>query len=144
MVAGQYLDMQAEGRARRPGERAVRTIHARKTGALFAAALEAGGAIGGAPAGACRKLRRIGLELGLAFQIVDDLLDERSSERVLGKPVRSDRARGKATYPAAVGFAGAERAVARHVRAAIAGASVFPAHRAHFAHLAACIAERDA
>jgi geranylgeranyl pyrophosphate synthase len=144
MVAGQYLDMQAEGRATRPGVRAVRAIHARKTGALFAAAIEAGGAIGGAGAPARRRLRQIGLDLGLAFQIVDDLLDERSSVRILGKPVRSDRARGKATYPAAAGFAGAERAVTRHVRAALAGAASFPAHREHFAYLARCIAEREA
>src|SRR5206468_8723742 len=122
----------------------VERIHACKTGALFSAALEAGGAIAGASPRERTALAKAGLELGVAFQIVDDLLDERSSTRVLGKRAGSDRVRGKATYPAAVGIEGAERAVARHVKQALAAAKAFPKHQAHFAHLARLVSDREA
>jgi len=84
------------------------------------------------------------LELGVAFQIVDDLLDERSSTRVLGKPAGSDRVRGKATYPAATGQPGAERAVALHVRRGLLAARAFPRHAAHFEYLARLVSDREA
>jgi geranylgeranyl pyrophosphate synthase len=142
MVAGQYLDIRAEGH--KPTRPLVERIHARKTGALFSAALEAGGALGGATATQRAALRRAGLELGVAFQIVDDLLDERSSTRVLGKPAGSDRVRGKATYPAAAGLAGAERAVAAHVKRGLAAARAFPRHAAHFEYLARLVSDREA
>src|SRR5262245_37001029 len=122
MVAGQYLDIRAEGQRTKATSAQVERIHSRKTGALFSAALEAGGVLGGATTAQRKALRRAGLELGVAFQIVDDLLDERSSTRVLGKPAGSDRQRGKATYPSAVGIQGAERAVARHVKRALTAA----------------------
>ena len=144
MVAGQYLDMQAEGQRPPAGTAQVRQIHLHKTGALFAAALEVGGVLGGAGGERRRALRAIGLDLGLAFQIVDDLLDERSTAEVLGKSVQHDRSRGKATYPAAAGEAGADRAVARLARRAVRRSRLFPRHAAHFAHLARLIADREA
>jgi len=144
MVAGQYLDMQAEGQSPPAGPAQVQRIHVHKTGALFAAALEVGGVIGGAGPARRRTLNAIGLDLGFAFQIVDDLLDERSTAAVLGKSVKHDRSRGKATYPAAAGEPGAERTVARLVRRALVRARAFPRRAAHFAHLARLIAEREA
>jgi geranylgeranyl diphosphate synthase type II len=144
MVAGQYLDIRAEGQRSQATSAQVERIHSRKTGALFSAALEAGGVLGGATPAQRKALKRAGLELGVAFQIVDDLLDERSSTRVLGKPAGSDRQRGKATYPSAVGIQGAERAVARHVRQALQAARAFPRHARHFAHLARLVSDREA
>ncbi len=125
MVAGQQLDMEAEGSTKARSRRHVERIHRRKTGALITAALEVGGLVGGGDAAARRRLRLIGQDLGLAFQIVDDLLDLRSSRRRLGKPVRVDGARGKATYPAVVGVRQAERTAARLVERALRRAAPF-------------------
>jgi geranylgeranyl pyrophosphate synthase len=81
----------------------VREIHGRKTGALIGAALRLGGLVGGAGAQRLALLERMGHDLGVAFQIHDDLMNRRSSLRKLGKRAGTDQARGKATYPGAVG-----------------------------------------
>lgn len=121
LVGGQALDVAAEGR--RAGRRRVRAIHERKTGALMGVSLALGAIAGGASPRSVGRLQTIGVQLGLAFQIHDDLLNAGSTLRRLGKRTGTDAARGKATYPAA---AGAERARAeaadllRAVEAAIA------------------------
>jgi geranylgeranyl diphosphate synthase type II len=101
LVGGQTLDLVAEGR--KTNGAAVRDIHRRKTGALIGASLVIGGIAGGGAPAALRKFERMGRELGLAFQIHDDLLNRRSSLAQLGKRAGTDEARGKATYPRAVG-----------------------------------------
>ena len=101
LVAGQALDLAAEGRRVTP--RQVEIIHAHKTGALMGAALALGGIAGGAPIGVATRLQLAGVLLGEAFQIQDDLLNQRSTTRRLGKRAGSDAARGKATYPRAAG-----------------------------------------
>jgi geranylgeranyl diphosphate synthase type II len=144
MVAGQQLDMEAEGN-RRPITRArVEAIHRRKTGALIAAALEVGAVVGGGSTVERRTLRRAGEELGLAFQIVDDLLDERSSREQLGKSVGADRSRGKATYPAAVGSEKAERTAQELIRRARDRAGSFGKRGGGLCQLADFLAERQA
>ncbi|MGH7724443.1 MAG: polyprenyl synthetase family protein [Candidatus Eiseniibacteriota bacterium] len=151
MVAGQMLDLAAEGRwgrARAAAARRlsnVRAIHRNKTGELLAAALEIGGTLAGATAHRRAALRAVGIDLGLAFQIEDDLLNERGDTRALGKRSGTDRVRGKATWPAAVGTRAAERAVARlHARAVGRAAKVFPRFAGRFATLAAFLAARRA
>jgi farnesyl diphosphate synthase len=109
MAGGQQLDLAAEGAPVTEGN--VAEIHRRKTGALFAAALRLGAEAAGAPAGLTEKLTRVGEDLGLAFQIQDDLLDETATSAQLGKASGKDAARGKATWPAAVGRAEATRRV---------------------------------
>jgi geranylgeranyl diphosphate synthase type II len=144
MVAGQQLDMEAEGN-RRPITRArVEAIHRRKTGALIAAALEVGAVVGGGSTVERRTLRRAGEELGLAFQVVDDLLDERSSREQLGKSVGADRSRGKATYPAAVGSEKAERTAQELIRRARDRAGSFGKRGGGLCQLADFLAERQA
>jgi geranylgeranyl pyrophosphate synthase len=101
LVGGQVLDIEAEGR--RVTGRAVRDIHLRKTGALIAASLELGAIAGGASATERRRLSAAGRDLGLAFQIHDDLMNRGSTLRRLGKRAGTDDARRKATYPRAVG-----------------------------------------
>jgi geranylgeranyl diphosphate synthase type II len=121
LVGGQVLDLEGEGR--RLDARAVRAMHRRKTGALLGASLALGALAGGAGARRVAAFDALGRDLGLAFQIHDDLLNRHSSLSRLGKRAGTDDARGKATFPRAVGErrarAEAER-LFRRARAAIA------------------------
>jgi len=102
MVGGQVRDLEAEGRRVTPKE--LRRIHRGKTGALLAASVEAGGILGGGGAEEMEALRRYGRAVGLAFQIVDDILDEEGTRAGLGKSPGKDRAVRKATYPSLFGI----------------------------------------
>jgi geranylgeranyl diphosphate synthase type II len=111
LVGGQALDITAEGR--RVSRPAVIAIHRNKTGALMGAALALGALAGGASGTTVARLDRLGRRLGLAFQIQDDLLNSRSTLGRLGKRSGTDRARGKATFPAVAGPEASQRTVAR-------------------------------
>jgi geranylgeranyl diphosphate synthase type II len=102
MVGGEIADIEAEGRP--PDRAVVEHIHARKTAALFRASAVMGGMAAGAPDGTQAALAEYGTALGLAFQIVDDVLDETGDAQSLGKSPGKDRAARKMTYPAAVGL----------------------------------------
>ena len=102
MVGGQVRDLESEGR--RITHSDLRRIHRGKTGALLAASAEAGGILGGGSAGEVEALRRYGRAIGLAFQIVDDILDEEGTRTALGKSPGKDRAVKKATYPSLFGL----------------------------------------
>ncbi len=124
MVGGQWLDLEGEDRTLSAEE--TDDLHGRKTGALLAASLWMGAAAAGAEPRAIEGLVRYGRAIGLAFQIVDDILDATQSAAVLGKNP-SDAALGKSTYVALYGLDGArERAQARRSDAleALAGAGV--------------------
>jgi len=116
MVGGQVVDMEAE---EKPVDLpTLEYIHTHKTGALILAAIEVGALLGGATTGQRRALCRFGEAAGLAFQVVDDILDIFADETQLGKDIGSDQQRGKATYPALLGLSGArERAEELHARA---------------------------
>ncbi len=101
MIAGQAADIEAEGAE--PDGETVSFIHAGKTGALITAALRMGAAIGGADPESLDALTSYGRDVGLAFQIIDDVLDETSSDARTGKPAGIDKDAGKATYPAVYG-----------------------------------------
>src|SRR3954467_11016018 len=104
MVGGQMADLEAEGR-RDGTPDALEAIHRRKTGALLRAPLRMGAIVAGADAKSRAALDIYGRAIGLAFQIVDDLLDVQGDEAKLGKRVRKDFELGKWTYP---GFWGVE------------------------------------
>ncbi|HEY2907154.1 MAG TPA: farnesyl diphosphate synthase [Vicinamibacterales bacterium] len=110
MVGGQAIDLQAAGQT--PGPRitldpdGLRAMHARKTGALIRAAASAGAIMGGGDAAVVVAIDRYATELGLAFQIVDDILDVEGTAADLGKTAGKDAAEAKPTYPA---FFGLER-----------------------------------
>jgi geranylgeranyl diphosphate synthase type II len=101
LVGGQALDLAAEGRL--ASAAAVRAIHVRKTGALMGACLAIGALAGDADARTADRMHEAGVQMGFAFQITDDLLNAGSTLRTLGKRPGTDAARGKATYPVAVG-----------------------------------------
>jgi len=111
MIGGQAMDLVSEGK-RVPLKR-VLAMHSRKTGMLIRGSLLLGAEIGGASPALKRRFGEYGARVGLAFQIGDDLLNVRSSRRKLGKSVGSDKARGKATAPGAVGVERAEREAER-------------------------------
>jgi geranylgeranyl diphosphate synthase type II len=117
LVGGQVLDLEAEGRE--VNREQVRTIHSMKTGELMGAALVLGGIVGGADEVTRAVLLSLGVDLGVAFQIHDDLLNQKSSPSRLGKPAGTDAARGKATYPRAVGEERSRREAERIFRRAL-------------------------
>jgi geranylgeranyl diphosphate synthase type II len=102
MVGGQSLDMINENREY-PIE-TLQTIHRHKTGSLITCSVLAGAVGAGADAVQIEALKQYGDNIGLAFQIVDDLLDATSTTAQLGKEAGSDAERGKATYPAFYGI----------------------------------------
>jgi len=109
MVGGQALDLAAEGED--VDLPSLQYIHTHKTGALFSASCRLGGLAAGGTEDALDRLRRYGDRIGLAFQIVDDLLDETATSEQLGKATGKDRGRGKATYPRLLGLAESRRRV---------------------------------
>jgi len=122
MVGGQAADLENEGRP--PDAAVVEEIHRRKTAALIAASVRLGAIGAGADAGVLERLAVYGELLGVAFQIVDDVLDEEGLAADLGKTPGKDRRRGKMTYPAAAGMDGARRrarALADRARERVAG-----------------------
>jgi len=124
MVGGQALDLESEGRDR-VGAALVARIHRRKTGALIRAAVRAGAICTGASERDLARVTVFGEELGLAFQIADDVLDETGTTAVTGKRGGGDAERGKATYPAALGLDGARAAMHRAGRGALAAVGPF-------------------
>lgn len=108
MVGGQGLDIEATEKELSLDE--LKKIHALKTGALITAALVMGGIVGEASASQIAKLRLVGDKIGLAFQIIDDVIDVRSDSATLGKTAGKDAAAGKTTYVALMGLEAAESA----------------------------------
>src|SRR5205823_3822975 len=121
MVAGQAHDLEVEAREGVGGEE-LELIHRRKTGALIAAAARAGALVAGASSSELEAVARYALELGLLFQITDDLLDVTASAEDLGKTPGKDARARKATYPALYGLEAAReraRLVYEKARAAL-------------------------
>ncbi len=117
MVGGQWLDL--EGEDAKLDAAALDDLHRRKTGALLAASLEVGGLAAGAADRAVGALRSYGRSIGLAFQIVDDVLDATQTAEALGKRP-SDAEHGKATYVSLYGIDEARRRAEEQTGAAVA------------------------
>jgi len=107
MVGGQILDMAAENKSVTIEE--LKRIHRGKTGALLCSAIEVGGILSGASGRERDLLRSYGEQVGLLFQIVDDILDVEGDQTEIGKTPESDIRRGKATYPSLLGIPEAKR-----------------------------------
>ncbi len=105
MVGGQLLDLQATGQG--GGAQKLEEIHRRKTGALISSCFSLAGLRARLPQSEVEKLRRFGLQLGLIFQVQDDILDETGDPALHGKSPGKDRSQGKLTYPMLLGLAGA-------------------------------------
>jgi geranylgeranyl diphosphate synthase type II len=102
MIGGQVADL--EGEEKPPCEQLLETIHRAKTGALLRASLRMGAMAAGASMDQYHALSRYGEHVGLAFQIVDDILDVEESSEALGKTAGKDAAQHKITFPAVYGL----------------------------------------
>jgi len=122
MAGGQWLDVEAEGRD--VDLPALETLHAAKTGALLTSCARIGAILARADGETLERLSAYGRAVGLAFQVVDDILDVEGSVEELGKNPGVDAHRGKPTYPALLGLDEA-RATARRLRA-VAHSSIAP------------------
>ncbi len=107
MVGGQVVDIESEGKTVSP--ETIEYIHLHKTAALIRASLRVGAMLAGGPAAAVEAVGEAGRRLGLAFQIVDDILDVEGSLAELGKTAGSDTRKQKATYPALHGVEASRR-----------------------------------
>lgn len=102
LVGGQAADL--EGAAQHNELAALEAIHRRKTGAMFLASLKMGALTAGAGGAQLTALEEYGRRLGLAFQIMDDLLDVQGDEEAVGKRLGKDAGRGKVTFPGLLGI----------------------------------------
>jgi len=102
LVAGQVADLEGEGKKITPAE--LRYIHENKTAALIASSIRLGAMSANATAKQLERLTDFGQSLGLAFQVIDDILDVTQTTEKLGKSAGKDIAAQKATYPALLGL----------------------------------------
>jgi geranylgeranyl diphosphate synthase type II len=107
MIGGQVADLEGEGKP--PGAELLETIHRAKTGALLRASLRMGATAAGASETQYDALSCYGEHVGLAFQIVDDILDVEESSEALGKTAGKDAAQHKITFPAVYGLEASRR-----------------------------------
>ena len=123
MVGGQVVDILSQNK--RADLETVQQMHSRKTAALIAAATESGALAGKGSEAQVAALARYGRAIGLAFQIADDILDIEGDTELLGKTTGADEARGKVTYPAAVGLERSRQAANEMVNDALAALEEF-------------------
>lgn len=165
LVGGQADDLAAESRADRsrdgnqsrpaswpspahgPDDRRAQleqleSIHRRKTGALFSAALDLGGILSGAENSQRQILSNYARDLGLAFQVVDDLLDMTADEAAMGKRTGKDASRGKLTYPGLLGVDQARAKAEQLVESALREVAVLGADACRLLWLARFVLER--
>ena len=141
MIAGQVLDIEGEHQA--PSAALLDAIHHAKTGALLRASVRMGGLYAGASAEELEALSRFGEHAGLAFQIVDDILDVEQSSEALGKTAGKDAAQQKITFPAVHGLAKSKAMATEQRAAAHASLAPFGQRADRLRQLADLIVERQ-
>lgn len=149
MIGGQVADLEAERAQERITDRdqlmsLLQFIHRNKTGKLLTASVHLGGVLAGADEQKLRLLQEYGEAVGLAFQIVDDLLDLEETAETLGKTAGKDLAQGKLTWPALVGTERARQEVETLLSKALATADMIAGRRNYLAPLARYICARRA
>lgn len=116
MIGGQVVDIESEGK--KVGRETVEYIHLKKTAALIRACVRIGAMLADAAPKTIARLSLYGEHVGLAFQVIDDILDEESTTEQLGKDAGSDREKGKATFPAVCGIEESKRYAEELIRKA--------------------------
>ena len=118
MIGGQVADVELTGT--RLNKEQLIYIYENKTGALIEASMQIGGVLAGASAKEMEQIRRVAYNVGMAFQIQDDILDETATFEELGKPIHSDEISGKVTYVTIHGIEASKKEVERLSEEAIA------------------------
>lgn len=142
MIGGQVADLEAEGRE--IDRRHLEYIHRAKTGALLRASVRLGAIAGGGSEAEFAALGGYGEHIGLAFQIVDDVLDVIGSKESLGKTAGKDAAQKKATYPSLYGLDESRRMASEHLEKALASLEPFGDRARWLRELAGMIVSRSA
>ena len=140
LVGGQMLDLDAENKEMSVDE--IIRLQRLKTGELFAISCEAGAILGKAPQAMRTALRRYANDMGLAFQITDDLLDAEGTREEAGKAVGKDEDRGKATLVSALGIERARQQAQILARQAVGHLDVFDKKAQHLRALAEYLVTR--
>ena len=140
MVGGQVDDVLSEHK--KPVLSKVHSIHRRKTGALLLSSVRLPALLAGVSRPKLVALTEYGRSAGLAFQVVDDILNETGDSKKLGKKAGSDRARGKMTYPSAIGLKKSKGEVGRLTRQAVKSLQTFGKRAEPLKALALYMAER--
>jgi len=123
MIGGQMADIAAEGN--RIALSRLEQLHLMKTGALINAAITTGAILGGGTSEQIRHLDEYAQNIGLAFQIIDDILNVEGDPTLLGKAIGTDREKKKSTYPALLGLAGSRKLAANRVKEALQALEYF-------------------
>lgn len=140
VIAGQVVDLLTQGKPYTAEE--LRFIHACKTAALIEISVAGAAFLCGAEVAVEEQCRKFGRKIGLAFQIVDDILDETGSEQEVGKTLGKDRVQKKATYPALFGLESSRREAERLVDEAVAGLEPLGPRAYRLVQLARFVASR--
>lgn len=140
MVGGQVVDIQMEGKA--VDADIVEFIHRHKTGALITASVRAGATLGGGDEHQVKAITSYGENIGLAFQISDDILDIEGDSRRLGKNVGGDARKEKITYPAVLGLGRSKEIQEATIKMAIESLEPFDHKADPLRHIARYIIER--
>jgi geranylgeranyl diphosphate synthase type II len=140
MIGGQVLDMD-EQKPKKLDQ--LQKLHRMKTGALLTASCRMGAIAAGADESKLSALDRFGRHLGLAFQIVDDILDETATAEQMGKATRKDVAKGKVTYPRLLGLEASRKEAEKNLSAAMKAISSLGAPAERLSCLARFVVDRQ-
>ena len=141
MVGGQVMDVQSEGKE--VDMDGVQYIHSRKTGALIIASVRSGAVLAGASPEEMVALLHYATDVGIAFQIKDDILNVEGDRERIGKSTGTDSSRGKATYPSLVGMEASKRHLRELLDEALGAIAGFDGKADPLRQFARYLAERD-
>jgi geranylgeranyl diphosphate synthase type II len=141
LIAGQVADLEGEGKKLSASQ--LRYIHERKTSALLCCSVRLGGMSGDCSSAQLEALTRFGYNVGLAFQVIDDILDVTQTSENLGKTAGKDTQAQKATYPAIVGLQKSRKIAAQLTTRAFAALKPFGKKAAALEALAEYLLKRD-
>jgi len=141
LIGGQVMDLEGEGK--KLTRRELVRIHEAKTAALLTTSLRLGAMTANATPAKLLALTKFGHALGLAFQVIDDILDVTQSTEVLGKTAGKDQAVEKSTYPAVLGLEASRREAAKLTRAAMAALKPLGRQALRLEEIAAYLLRRE-
>ena len=141
LIAGQVADLEAEGKNANAGE--LRYIHENKTAAVLTSSIRLGAMSANAASNKLTAVTKFGRSLGLAFQVIDDILDVTQTSEKLGKSAGKDIAAKKATYPAVIGLEKSRAEAKRLTKQAHRALSIFGDHAEALHALANYLLERE-